>query len=259
MTRLAKQIGATEAYSYLRDARELKSSTESYGVDLTTALVNNYATERYGSPSPENIRKTIADFNQYLTRQGNQGVDNMHDIIKGFVSGKGYGWGNTTSAVHEAMRINRTRAQGPEEFKHDVGMSAMNAGAKTFGIHDKNMTAPAPDVPLKSPNAKTVTEPADGIRRRNRLEESGKGGIKTTAGGMTKEMVGGDNHQPISPTSDLFRNDTFYNEGSLVEPQQRPDGGIVLPSGTVIRSDADYTALEEKDKDFFKGSIFEEK
>jgi len=68
MTRLAKQIGATEAYSYLRDARELKSSTESYGVDLTTALVNDYATERYGSPSPENIRKTIADFNQYLTR-----------------------------------------------------------------------------------------------------------------------------------------------------------------------------------------------
>jgi hypothetical protein len=100
-------------------------------------------------------------------------------------------------------------------------------------------------------------EPADGIRRRNRLEESGKGGIKTTAGGMAKEMIGGDIHQPISPTSDLFRNDSFYNEGSLVEPQQRPDGGIVLPSGLVIRGDTDAAAIE--DKDFFKGSVFEKK
>ena len=257
MTKLAKQIGATEAYSYLRDARELRSSTESYGADLTTALVNNYATERYGSPSPENIRKTIADFNHYLTRQGRQGVDNMHDIIKGFVSGNGYGWGNTTNAVHEAMRINRTQAQGPRGFKHDVGMSAMNAGAKTFGINEKNMSEPAPDVPLNNPNAKTVIDPADAIRRRNRLEESGSGGIKTTSGGMAKEIIGKDNHQPISPASDLFRNDAFYDEGSLVEPQQRPDGGIVLPSGTVIRRDADYTAAENKD--FFKGSIFEEK
>lgn len=136
-------------------------------------------------------------------------------------------------------------------------MSAMNAGAKTFGIHEQNMTAPAPDVPLESPNAKAVTDPADAIRRRNRLEESGSGGIKTTAGGMAKEMIGKDNHQPISPTSELFRNDSFYNEGSLVEPQQRPDGGIVLPSGMVIRGDAEATGTE--DKDFFRGSVFEKK
>jgi hypothetical protein len=155
------------------------------------------------------------------------------------------------------MRINRTRAQGPKEFKHDVGMSALNAGAQTFDIHEKNMTAPVPDVPLNTPNAKAVTEPADGIRRRNRLEESGSGGIKTTAGGMAKEMIGKDNHQPISPTSDLFRNDAFYNEGSLVEPQQSLDGGTVLPSGLVIRGDTDAAAIE--DKDFFKGSVFEKK
>ncbi len=43
MTNMAKQIGATEAYSYLNDAREMRSSTESYGADLTTALVRNYA------------------------------------------------------------------------------------------------------------------------------------------------------------------------------------------------------------------------
>ena len=66
MAKMAKQIGASEAYTYLNDARELKTFTESYGADLTTALVRNYAMERYGSESPENIRRTVADFNHYL-------------------------------------------------------------------------------------------------------------------------------------------------------------------------------------------------
>jgi len=68
MTKMAKQIGASEAYAFLHDARELRTSTESYGADLTTALVKNYAMERYDSESPENIRRTITDFNHYLTR-----------------------------------------------------------------------------------------------------------------------------------------------------------------------------------------------
>jgi hypothetical protein len=181
----------------------------------------------------------------------------MNDIITGFVSGKGYGWGNTTSAVHEAMQTNRARSQGPADFKHDVGMSAMNAGAKTFGVNEGSFSTPTSDIPIDNPNAKTVTDPADAIHRRNRVEESGEGGIKTTASGIAKEMIGKDHLQPISPTSNLFRNDAFYNEGSLVEPQQRPDGGIILPSGMVIRGDADYTASQ--DKDFLKGSVFEKK
>ncbi len=93
MTRLAKQAGASEAYSYLNDARNMSSSNESYGADLTTALLRNYANERYGNESPENIRQTINDFNHFLTQQGSQGVDNMQNIVKGFVSGNGYGWG----------------------------------------------------------------------------------------------------------------------------------------------------------------------
>ena len=75
---------------------------------MTTALVKNYAMERYGSESPENIRRTINDLNHYLTHQGSQGVDNMHEIINGFVGGQGYGWGNTTTQVHDAMRTTRT-------------------------------------------------------------------------------------------------------------------------------------------------------
>jgi hypothetical protein len=73
----------------------------------------------------------------------------------------------------------------------------MAAGAKTFSINEESIS----DVQLDNPNANAVTDPADAMHRRNRLEESGEGGIHTTAGGITKEMAGADKHQPISPTS----------------------------------------------------------
>jgi len=256
-SQLAKQIGATEAYSFLNDARELRTSTESYGVDLTTALVKNYATERYGSESPENIRRTISDFNHYLTGQGSQGVNNMHDIINGFVSGKGYGWGNTTAAVHEAMNATNNRVQGPNGFKHSVGMAAMDAGAKTFSVKEGNLSPPLSDIPMNTPNPKTVTNPADDIRLRNRTEESGNGRIHTTAGKIVKDMAGKNKTDPPRSTHDFYRNQSFYHEGNLVEPQ-RLEKGIVLPSGIIIRGDAGYTP-PENDKDFFKGSVFEKK
>ncbi len=256
MTKLAKQIGATEAYSYLNDARELSTSTESYGVDLTTALVRNYATERYGSESPENIRRSISDFNQFLTQQGSQGVDNMHDIINGFVSGNGYGWGNTTRDVSDAINSTRSHAQH-QDFKHDVGMSAMDAGAKSFGVNESSFSNPISGVPLDNPNSKAVTDPAEAIHRRNRLEESGRGGIHTTADGIGKDMAGLNKHDLISPTSELYRNESFYYEGNLVQPE-REDSGIVLPSGKVLRGGTGSEPPQD-DNDFFKDSVFEKK
>jgi hypothetical protein len=257
MTKLAKQIGATEAYSYLNNARELRTSSESYGADLTTALVRNYAIERYGSETPESIRRTISDFNQYLTQQGSQGVNNMHDIINGFVSGKGYGWGNTSSEVKDAMSTTRERAQN-QDFKQDVGMSAMDAGAKTFGVRENSFSNPTSELPLDNPNANAVTSPADDIHRRNRVEESGNGGIHTTSGEIAKDLAGLNKNDPISPTSELYRNESFYYEGNLVQPQQRQDGGIVLPSGVIIRGEADYKP-PKNDEDFFKESVFKKK
>jgi hypothetical protein len=134
-------------------------------------------------------------------------------------------------------------------------MSAMEAGAKTFGVNESNFSNPTSDVPLDNPNAKAVTNPADDIHRRNRLEESGNGGIHTTAGGLAKDMAGFNKNNPISPTSELYRNEGFYYEGNLVHPQQK-EGGIVLPSGTIIRGKADYTP-PNTDEDPLKGSVFE--
>ncbi|MBU1057607.1 MAG: conjugal transfer protein TraG N-terminal domain-containing protein [Proteobacteria bacterium] len=256
MTKLAKQIGATEVYSYLNDARDMRSSTESYGADLTTALVRNYATERYGSESPENVRRTINDFNHFLTRQGSQGVNNMKDIVTGFVGGNGYGWGNTADTVANTIANTRDHAQN-QDFKQNIGMAASVAGSKTYGIQDDTLVRPQSGIPMDNPNAGSVTDPAHDIRNRNRTEESGNGGIHTTAGELMKDMAGLNKGAPPRPTHDFYRNQSFYYESNLVEPLKQ-DGGIVLPSGQVIRGDTGYAA-PQNDKDFFKGSVFEKK
>jgi len=141
-------------------------------------------------------------------------------------------------------------------FSWRLRISAINAGAKTFGINENSFSKPTSDTPLDNPNPNAVTNPADDIHRRNRLEESGNGGIHTTAGGIAKDIAGLNKNNPISPTSELYRNESFYYEGNLVPPQQAKDGGIVLPSGTIIHGGTGSEPPTD-DKDFFKGSVFE--
>jgi hypothetical protein len=102
----------------------------------------------------------------------------------------------------------------------------------------------------------SVTDPARNIRNRNRAEESGNAGIQTTAGGLAKDMAGLNRGTPPRPTHDYYRNQSFYHEGNLVQPQRQD--GIILPSGMIIRGDAAYTP-PQNDKEFFKGSVFEKK
>ncbi len=232
MTKLAKQIGATEAYSYLSDARNISASTESYGADLTTALVRNYATERYGSESPENIRRTISDFNHFLTQQGSQGVNNMQDIVNGFVSGNGYGWGSTSNTVSNTLAATKGNIQD-HGFKHNVGMAASVAGSKTYGVNDDSLVRPSSDMPIDRPNADSVTDSAHNIRNRHHTEASGNGGIHTTAGELMKDVAGIKNGAPPRPTHDFYRNQSFYYQGDLAQPLQQD--GLVLPSGKIIR------------------------
>ncbi|MGB3225458.1 MAG: conjugal transfer protein TraG N-terminal domain-containing protein [Desulforhopalus sp.] len=256
MTKLAKQIGATEAFSYLNDVRDMRSATESYGADLTTALVRNYATERYGEESPENIRRTISDFNYFLIQQGNQGVNNMKDIVTGFVSGNGYGWGSTADTVGNTIASTRDHVQN-QGFKQNIGMAASVAGSKTYGIKDDTLVRPKSGIPMDNPNAGPVTDPAQDIRNRNRTEESGSGGIHTTAGALMKDIAGLNNGAPPRPTHDFYRNQSFYYEGNLVQPLKQ-EGGVVLPSGMVIHGDTS-SAAPGTGKDFWKGSVFKEK
>ena len=256
MTKLAKQIGATEAYSLLNNARDLRTATESHGADLTTALVKEYTLEHYGNESPKNIRRTIADFNSLLTRQGSEGVKKMEALIGAFISGNGYGQGDIANSVAETIAGIRGRVQH-QEFKHDVGMSTNDAGAATFNIRRENFSNPRTDGELDNPNGDTVTNPADDIHRRNLQEESGKGRIHTDAFELAKDIAGLNKDKPLRPTDEYYRNQNFYFEGNLVQPQKQEEG-IVLPSGTVVYGDANYIPPKD-DEEFLKGSVFEKK
>ncbi len=191
LANVAKRIGATEAYSILDEAREINRAQESYGADLTTALIRNYARERYGEETPETIRKTISDFNSYVTRQGPAGVNTMQDIVSGFVSGHGYGWGSTGAEVQSAIQ----QAKGPDARPGDdegVYRSGGRDRCQSYRLDQRgNLQGKEPHpVPMREPNGKQTVSDADSLRSVNRYEESGKGRIRTNAKGMAAEGVG---------------------------------------------------------------------
>jgi conjugal transfer mating pair stabilization protein TraG len=221
----------------------MRSSTESYGADLTTALVRNYAIERYGSESPENIRRTITDFNHYLTQQGSQGVKNMHDIINGFVSGKGYGWGNTTSQVHKAMQTTREQVYGQDILRKSVDQAAGTAAGNTSVITSDSFSLPDDSTPLQEPNEIRIQQDADTLHNLNRREEEGKGRIQTTATGIAKEGVGktfkGLVDSPgMRPSDDEGYFDTFTG---INAPKPTVTEGVTVPKPGPIPKDAPST------------------
>ena len=219
ITNMAKQVGATEAYTYLNSARAIRSSTESYGADLTTALVKNYASERYGIESPENIRHAINDFNHFLTQQGSQGVNNMHDIINGFVSGNGYGWGNTSSEVDRAINSTSGRILTSRSMMGAVNHASGTATAMTSDIKHSDFSAPNSDIPMQTPNKGAVLPNANSLRSYNRNEEAGgsTSRIRTTASGMAKEGVGNIFHGQglVDSQTERATREGFFDEPPL--------------------------------------------
>jgi conjugal transfer mating pair stabilization protein TraG len=218
LTNMAKKIGATEAYSYLNDSRRINSSTESYGADLTTALIRNYATERYGSESPESIRRTISDFNHFLTQQGSQGVENMKDIISGFVSGKGYGWGNTSAEVNNTIN---SKSNLPHADKSNISMverAATTASAKTSGISNGSFSMPKSDIRIEEPDGRNVLSDSTTLRNYNRNEENSisSSRIKTTPTDMMKEGVGNifQGQGLVDSQTEKATNEGFFNKPS---------------------------------------------
>lgn len=233
MTQMAKRIGATEAYSFLQDAKHIESSTESYGADLTTALVRNYAMERYGSESPENIRHTIKDFNEFLTQQGSQGVNNMQGIIRGFVSGGGYGWGRTADEVQSSIDTAKGRiSTGMTNLAGSVNQAAATAGASTSGIRQGSFGEPKSDIGMDEPTGDMALRAADRVRQFNSIEESGQGRIRTTTSGMIKEAIG---HGPVGLVDS--QPDRLDNEAIYYDTPRGSDG-VTIPKSVVIQRGA---------------------
>ncbi|MHB1349759.1 MAG: conjugal transfer protein TraG N-terminal domain-containing protein [Desulfobulbaceae bacterium] len=240
MTNLAKQIGASEAYSFLNDAKEMRNSTESYGADLTTALVRNYALERYGSESPENIRHTISDFNQFLTQQGNQGVSNMQDIVKGFISGNGYGWGNTANEVHDTISATMQHVQAGRTNTGAVVQAADTASVMTSGINQNSFPNPTNDSPLQDPNGGKTILDADLLREVNRREERGEGRIQPSAAGMAAEGFGDVFKGTVESPGNLPTEHGFFDD-----PPHIGDG-VTIPSPGPVTKGSRSTLDDEK-------------
>ena len=77
---------------------------------------------------------------------------------------------------------------------------------------------------------------------RNRIEESGKGSVHTTAGELAKDIAGLNKDAPPRPTHDFYRNQSFYHKGNLVQPIDQE--GIVFPSGRVIYGESGEQHLQ---------------
>lgn len=194
-----------------------------------TAMIKNYAQGRYGDESPENIRRTISDFNEFLTRQGSQGVNNMNDIIKGFVSGGGYGWGSTANEVQNSLGFTKGRiGAGIRDQAGKASKASTTAEALTTGIRQESFSAPKSDSNMTEPTDEIITRGADRVRQFNSVEESGNGRIRTTAAGMASEATGNMfkglvDSQPDRPDSETI----YYKTPDIAEGITLPEPGPI--------------------------------
>ncbi|MDD3815689.1 MAG: conjugal transfer protein TraG N-terminal domain-containing protein, partial [Desulfocapsaceae bacterium] len=99
---MAHNIGATKATSLMNDARDMQRSTETTGADLSTAFVGHYAEQRYGSDSPENVRKATDALNHMATG-GSAGINQLNQHIDSFLKNGDYSWGDGKAQVGAAI------------------------------------------------------------------------------------------------------------------------------------------------------------
>jgi conjugal transfer mating pair stabilization protein TraG len=186
LTDISKKIAASESYSFLDDARRVEAATQSYGANMQTAFVKDYAIKHFGDESPENIRKAMGRM-AYMAQDDPEALNRM---IEGFVSGNGYGWGRTNSNVSSVIDAMQNRTHDDAILKSAVDYSAGTAQQTSSGITPDILTPPDQKV-LREPDETNTQDKADSLRSRNRFEESpGNGRIRTSAAGMATESVG---------------------------------------------------------------------
>jgi len=195
-SRLAKDIGAEQAQSYLEEAKFLEASRQEYGADLTTAMVVDYAVNRWGDDSPENIRRAVEHFN-FLARTGEGGMLHLKQHIEGFLSGKGYGWGATDDQVHRTIHSTQERLQAKRAaLQEQVEPAAGQAAART---QEAPRREPTGDTSLREPDSASVQWKADRMRNELERERQGKGRVQTALPGMVSEMLWQHNEPLTSP------------------------------------------------------------
>lgn len=227
LTNMSKQMGTTEAYSFLSDAKRMRAETASYGANVETALVRDYASSHYGDESPENIRRSMSYLNHLAMNDPNR----LNTMIDGFISGSGYGRGSTASAVSSAIDATRNRIHDDALLKGGVNQAAMTSSNKTANIGRDNLATPGGGKPILEPTD-MASPKANKLHQNNRREESGEGRIRTSAAGMAKEglektFLGTVDGQGMKPTT----------EGYFDNPAIVP-GGASMPEAGPIPKDA---------------------
>jgi len=131
---MAHQIGATKASSLMTDARDMQRSTETTGADLTTAFVGHYATQRYGSDSPENVRSSIDALNHMATG-GSAGVAQLNQHVDSFLKNGNYSWGDGKAQVGAEIAAAGGQVGGQvSNIQRQVGPAMEDSANRTSGI-----------------------------------------------------------------------------------------------------------------------------
>ena len=217
LTDISKQIGASESYSFLEDARQIEAATQSYGANIQTAFIRDFAINNFGDESPANVRKTMSR----LAYMAQDDPTTLNGMIEGFVSGNGYGWGRTSSQVSSAINAIKNRTHDDTIIKGAVDHATDTAGQKSSGVNQETLTLPD-QKSLQEPDQNTVRNKVDSLRSRNRYEESPSDGrIRTSATGMATEGVGKVFKGLVDSQGNRLTDEGAFN---YVQPVENPYG-----------------------------------
>ena len=223
LTDISKQIGASNSYSFLEDARRVEAATQSYGANMQTAFIRDFATNHFGDESPESIRKTMGRLS-HMAQDEPQALNRM---IDGFVSGNGYGWGRTSTQVNNTMDAMGNRTHDDAILKGAVDNTANAARQKSSGV-TANSLVPPDQKGLREPDSNPAVDKADHLRNVARHEETGDGRIRTTPTGMAKEGVGKVFDGLVDSQGDRPTKDGYFDyTGTVQRVEETPPPGPI--------------------------------
>ena len=179
---VAQRVGNTEAYSMLDEARNINRSQQSFGENLTTAMVRDYAINRYHEETPETIRKSMDNISHFLTHGGAAGVATVNDISQSFLRRMGH-QGDNSSAMQSSINNYSTHVTGEGGLKSEAHQATARVEFNTKSVNSENYTPnhkfpSPPDLPLSS---------AEVEREANARKEVNQKGVKN--GGSIQHPV----------------------------------------------------------------------
>jgi hypothetical protein len=222
---LAHNIGATKATSLMNDARDMQRSTETTGADLSTAFVGHYAIQRYGSDSPENVRKATDALNHMATG-GSTGVDQLNGHINSFLKNGDYSWGDGKAQVGAAIGAAGGQVGGQvSNIQGQVGPAIADSANRTSDISPGDFSGnPANNhAPLVGPGEVTghVNATAD-----QRLHEHQDAKLMGPNGALADNLTGVNIPAGVK---DLANNLTDNKKVVAPEDTSEPGGGFSGP------------------------------